>query len=559
MIRFFVELIYKYKFVRIALKYLFSYSLFIYVIGIFLNYYFTEEIDLNFFNWGESFNQNPLAIILILVSITFIFLIVILYFYYQINVHKKVKIKLEDIAYLWTNEIEEEEIRRIEYNHSNFLIRSINDKKFKNVNLQRFNSERIIVNLKYFCEEELYLISSIMGLLDDNSKVSSVPTMKADSENSFLGTLTYFKQYNTRKTNFELLSEIKLIEHTINVVEETIKEFEKEEINDGLKLSTIIIAALSHDIGKIKDHDLLKEIGLDDVIVEKYHHSELSTEYFKGLVTRISYYDHKEEVIKAIKEHHSSVVPADRLSKLIFIGDKNARKVESKFIIDKFKAEEKEQKEKAKAEEKEQNDSSSSKSEDLEKEYKILVEKLKKYEETKDDIKEEIAEKIETKPFIRTEENDEDEENSKLEAIVNVIKDNLNTYTKRGFNTIYKDKDLIDKPKEYLKSITDDKYIYLTYSGLREIFETVEHKKLTFEEMTNHKFINLLKKFEVIHFYDESQYYKKFNLVYQFHDEEQSKEISLIKISIEKINLDLEEVIQEKKESVMKNFYIKNI
>jgi hypothetical protein len=44
-----------------------------------------------------------------------------------------------------------------EYKHSPFLIRTINDKVYSK-RLQRFNSERIVNNIKYFRDNELYIM-----------------------------------------------------------------------------------------------------------------------------------------------------------------------------------------------------------------------------------------------------------------------------------------------------------------------------------------------------------------------------------------------------------------
>ena len=67
----------------------------------------------------------------------------------------------------------------------------------------------------------------------------------------------------------------------MNVVAMAIKQF--EEINKteahtvhSLHLATVIIAALAHDIGKIKNPKMLKSVGFDDVIVKDMHHMDLS-------------------------------------------------------------------------------------------------------------------------------------------------------------------------------------------------------------------------------------------------------------------------------------------
>ena len=65
--------------------------------------------------------------------------------------------------------------------------------------------------------------------MDNNLKVSSVPSYNADTENTYINDQNYFKEFNTGKSNVKLLSQISLVEHTINVVTHAIEEFRKIE------------------------------------------------------------------------------------------------------------------------------------------------------------------------------------------------------------------------------------------------------------------------------------------------------------------------------------------
>lgn len=580
MIELVVKFLYKYKYVRIVLKQTIFYFALMYFFGLLLNLYLTKELDLNFFNWIDSFYYNPTAIILILVGITLCFFIITIYFYTQLNHNKKIEIKLEDIAHIWTNEIEEVEKERIvkEYNHSPFLIRAINDKIYNSKRIQRFNSENIISNIRYFKDEELYIINEVLAFLDNNLKVSSVPSYNADTENTYINDQNYFKEFNTGKTNVKLLSQISLVEHTINVVTHAIEEYRKIENDDAfsvdsLKLSTVIISALSHDIGKIINNNFLKEIGLDEVIVKEMNHTDISIAYFKNFIEKIGNFDEKEMISKSIKEHHGSTLPSDKLSKLIFIADKEARKKESSELISELKQAAKEkiekyEREKKLSDDKLQNDMLKKQLE----EKNELIKKLKNEDNIsstqKEPVKEETtqdknvsineeeynkAKSIVSSEVVNKVQNDKERDTEKL---IEFIKKNINRYTKRGNSLILREKDLIDNPKDFLKSISDDENIYFTYQGIKEVFEHIEEKKLAFNDMKDHKFFQILKELEIVHFYNETQFYKKFNIKYINADEELSNVVSLIKMPMNKLNIDIENMIEEKKNSTTKKYFI---
>lgn len=573
MIDYIVGLFYNHRYFRLIVKQTVYYCIVIYLFGLLLDLYLTKVIHFNFFAWSESFHENSTAIILILVGITLLFFTISIYFYNQIHQRKKIKIKLEDIAHIWTNEIDDKDDLKVikEYKHSAFLIRTINDKVYNSKRLKRFNSENIVNNIKYFKDSELYLIMEILTLLDENLNVSSVPSYDKDKESIYLESQNYFKEYNTGKTNLELLSRITLVEHTINVVDIAIKEFEVIDKNEphtvqSLHLATVIITALAHDIGKIKNQKILKNIGLDDVIIKDMHHIDLSNEYFKSMVKNLGFYEENEIVTKAIQEHHSSTLPTAKLSKLLFTSDKEARKLESKDLIIKLKSDAEETIKKFEREKVER--VNNEQIELLQKqlvEKDILIQNLSQGEikENKREIKKTISEeeyekakfikesKVESVDDIAAKNNDD------FEKLIDEIKKSINSYTEKGNEFLLKEINLLDNPKEFLKSISDETYVYFTYYGLRETFEQVEKRKINFEEMKDHKFISLLKEHELLHFYDELQYYGKFEIFCTVKEKELSSNINLTKIPINKLNLDPVAVNIKKETSVMKSFYVR--
>ena len=139
MIDYIVGLFYNHRYFRLAIKQTVYYCILIYLFGLLLDLYLTKIIHFNFFIWSESFHENSTAIVLILVGITLLFMTISIYFYNQIHQKKRIKIKLEDIAHIWTNEIDDSDDMKVkkEYKHSPFLIRTINDKVYNSKRLKR--------------------------------------------------------------------------------------------------------------------------------------------------------------------------------------------------------------------------------------------------------------------------------------------------------------------------------------------------------------------------------------------------------------------------------------
>ena len=577
MIDFIVGLFYNHRYFRMAIKQIMFYISLMYLFGLLLDLYLTGKVHLNFFDWIESFYENSTAIILILTGVTFIFFAVLIYFYSQLNEKKKIKIRLEDIAHIWTNEIIDDVKEKIEkeYKHSSFLIRTVNDKAYKSKRIQRYSSEYIYNNIKFFKDEEIYIILEILSFLDDNLKVSSVPSYSKDKENLYIDKQDYFKEYNEGKSNVELLKNISLVDHTINVSEiaiEGFKNFDKKEAHTftSISLSTVIIASIAHDIGKIKSNIILKQLGLDEIIVKEMHHADLSIEYFNAIVRKIGVYENNEVVKKSILEHHSSTVPVATLSKLIFISDKNARKKESEELIIKFKKDAEDTIKEYEKEKKERVDSE---------QIRILKNQLAEKDQIIDDIKKEISEEVaakEVKQEISEEEykrakviskskikNSKDEKkkilDDEVEKVIEEIKNSANSLTKIGKYKVLNTKEILGNTKEYLLSISDDDYIYITYYGLREIFSKVENINLGFDEMKEHRFQAALEEIKVIEKDENGQLYKKYEISLGDDDKKIKASVSLMRISISKLNLDANMLRIKKEKSDLSEINLEQI
>jgi hypothetical protein len=75
--------------------------------------------------------------------------------------------------------------------------------------------------------------------------------------------------------------------------------------------------------------------------------------------------------------------------------------------------------------------------------------------------------------------------------------------------------------------------------------------------MKTHKYFELLKEHDLIHIYSNEQYFGKFEIFYNLNENELSVNVNLLKMSIEKLSLDLNELKSAKENSRMKFFDIR--
>ena len=80
---------------------------------------------------------------------------------------------------------------------------------------------------------------------------------------------------------------------------------------------------------------------------------------------------------------------------------------------------------------------------------------------------------------------------------------------------------------------------------------------LSFEEINNHYFNDLLKEYELVDLFEKEQFYGKYEIYCITNDKELSSNINLLKIPIMKLNLEINDVIENKEKSVMKMFQIR--
>jgi hypothetical protein len=167
---------------------------------------------------------------------------------------------------------------------------------FKHTRLQSFYDE-YVKNNTGFTENSFIFIIDIMKLLDDKGNCPSVVKLS---------------KLDHSKREFQLLSEISLIDHSIDVAEEIIKIYDSP-----LALPDAIAVALAHDIGKIPDfHGDFYSTG---------DHPELSARIIRNEIPSFKDLNEteQEEIKEAIILHHKA--PKGDLGKKLIQADQAAR------------------------------------------------------------------------------------------------------------------------------------------------------------------------------------------------------------------------------------------
>ncbi|BCO09316.1 metal-dependent phosphohydrolase [Desulfolithobacter dissulfuricans] len=180
------------------------------------------------------------------------------------------------------------------------------------------------INASWFCNAELHkeVCGKILLLLDKEGDCPSVVNAAGDVEGSW--------DTNT----FNLLSQITLLNHTLNVAEETVKLLVQAEAQHIIP--DAMIAALGHDLGKLESvRGYLYSLG-EHPLAAGRPLAEIPE--FKKL-------GRKEEITRAIKLHHK--MPEGLLGKTLKKADQRARQKELEDAIERLGKDQKPEKSEA--------------------------------------------------------------------------------------------------------------------------------------------------------------------------------------------------------------------
>jgi len=146
---------------------------------------------------------------------------------------------------------------------------------------------------------------------------------------------SYDKELIAHNSRYELLKEVNLYNHTINVVIETIKL--TNELPQNVRDIAIILALL-HDFGK--NDKIIKTYNLGDD--GRKHHHRISAYYAKHTMQDAMIGSHSTNIItdelvemiyKVLRMHHDSDKEKNLFLDLLIKADMNAREIELKGIL----------------------------------------------------------------------------------------------------------------------------------------------------------------------------------------------------------------------------------
>ena len=201
---------------------------------------------------------------------------------------KNGEVNIADLAPLWRDEKVPDTIEEVSI-------------EFQNARIQQFYNKHIRP-LRHASQQQV-VCRDLLSLLDTEGQCPSVVNVSRDIEASW--------DSNT----YTLLGQTNLIDHSLNVAEQVIRLLQESET--GYLMPDTIIAALSHDLGKlpsIRGH--LYSLGEHPLAAGRIL---VGLQSFKQLPL-------KEEILQAVKFHHKQ--PQELLGKTLKRADQLARQQE---------------------------------------------------------------------------------------------------------------------------------------------------------------------------------------------------------------------------------------
>jgi len=301
--------------------------------------------EIGYFSFSLLFNLDVIYYLLyenkkIIFSVLIIEYLMLLFNNYRL--YKQIKerkncgvqtVTLEEISKIWLQKEEYKEILKEEIQKEvEETPKTIQSQQLK-VIVPHFHKDRSVKLFDDYIKPYLYklneydikIIFDLIEELEVNGNIESVVGYAAKKE---IETVEYNKIVSNGKTSYDILKNITLYDHSMNVVNEAIKILNEKAPNDKiLYIASVIIAALAHDIGKIKKFEQrLKGITLE--MFKQISHQQISAQIFRELYPD---YPQKEQIVQAIHNHHNEYKKDkdnNLLLEILIRADKEARKKE---------------------------------------------------------------------------------------------------------------------------------------------------------------------------------------------------------------------------------------
>jgi len=490
------------------------------VLGNIFHYYDHGTFGIKIFQNIASFQTKLILLSIAIISFLTLFIVIQRRFFkHKLDNRANCQIQfvdMEKISNIW---LDRSDIERIEQNKKSSLTNSFYESgmvktsvldivfnyRIRNTDIIK---DYIVEYINAYDENEIEIACVLLAMIEHHGDVPSVVSLfDKDNEKIELEKVSI----TNKKNSYQILKNIKLEQHTLNVVRHIFEiglKSDKSMVN--IQAPKMLIAALSHDIGKITNFETLNKIhhlNLEEKIFATQHH-----EFISDLILKNKFPSYKsiDLISEVVKFHHLSIEDTEEnrviysLGTLLKEADSSARKQEIREYREKeTKKDNSESDKKNEADNEEEDQSSEQKSSQdyyddtpilNQKNIQILKHKISKAQKIKN---EDIDENETNEKNQQTEEDDMQNNKGMGELSLGdqLIIDNFNEF---AFKSLLKQNlisvEELPQGRNRLNSIASKsgKYVYFQFTYFKNVIRQVLSDGDEFIKITDKKVIPVL-------------------------------------------------------------------
>lgn len=490
------------------------------VLGNIFHYYDHGTFGIKIFQNIASFQTKLILLSIAIISFLTLFIVIQRRFFkHKLDNRANCQIQfvdMEKISNIW---LDRSDIERIEQNKKSSLTNSFYESgmvktsvldivfnyRIRNTDIIK---DYIVEYINAYDENEIEIACVLLAMIEHHGDVPSVVSLfDKDNEKIELEKVSI----TNKKNSYQILKNIKLEQHTLNVVRHIFEiglKSDKSMVN--IQAPKMLIAALSHDIGKITNFETLNKIhhlNLEEKIFATQHH-----EFISDLILKNKFPSYKsiDLISEVVKFHHLSIEDTEEnrviysLGTLLKEADSSARKQEIREYREKETKKDNSESDKKNEQDNEEEDQSSEQksSQDYyddtpilnQKNIQILKHKISKTQKMKN---EDIDENETNEKNQQIE--DDDMQNNKgmgeLSLGDQLIIDNFNEF---AFKSLLKQNlisvEELPQGRNRLNSIASKsgKYVYFQFTYFKNVIRQVLSDGDEFIKITDKKVIPVL-------------------------------------------------------------------
>jgi hypothetical protein len=490
------------------------------VLGNIFHYYDHGTFGIKIFQNIASFQTKLILLSIAIISFLTLFIVIQRRFFkHKLDNRANCQIQfvdMEKISNIW---LDRSDIERIEQNKKSSLTNSFYESgmvktsvldivfnyRIRNTDIIK---DYIVEYINAYDENEIEIACVLLAMIEHHGDVPSVVSLfDKDNEKIELEKVSI----TNKKNSYQILKNIKLEQHTLNVVRHIFEiglKSDKSMVN--IQAPKMLISALSHDIGKITNFETLNKIhhlNLEEKIFATQHH-----EFISDLILKNKFPSYKsiDLISEVVKFHHLSIEDTEEnrviysLGTLLKEADSSARKQEIREYREKETKKDNSESDKKNEQDNEEEDQSSEQksSQDYyddtpilnQKNIQILKHKISKTQKMKN---EDIDENETNEKNQQIE--DDDMQNNKgmgeLSLGDQLIIDNFNEF---AFKSLLKQNlisvEELPQGRNRLNSIASKsgKYVYFQFTYFKNVIRQVLSDGDEFIKITDKKVIPVL-------------------------------------------------------------------